>query len=425
MRAQAPPQGPIVQVQPGTGQPAAPAPSERPSIAVLPFVNLGGDPQQEYFSDGITEDIMTELSRFSELLVISRNSTFQYKGRAVDVRQIGRELGVRYVFEGSLRRAGDRVRVNAQLVETATGAQRWAERYDRKLEDVFAVQDEVVRTIVTILAVQVIKAETERTLLKPPATWKAYDYYLRGADTYASGLSERATASLYEGRRLLEQSLSLDPGYARAYVILARSYVYTYLEPRNGDYLDPAGLNRAHELAQKAVQLDPNLPQARVPLGFVLLLKRQHAAGIAEFEQALSLNPNFTDHTFGLGLVFAGQPSKAIEVLQANMRLDPFQNATRLAFMGNAYYMLRRYAEAVPPLRECATRMPNLRISHLWLAAAHAQMGQLAEARAEAAEVLRIEPNFAIDRWKCTAVYKDPRDTEHLLDGLRKAGLPS
>src|SRR5262245_56837626 len=210
-----------VQAAPGDSRPAGPRPLERPSIAVLPFANLSGDPQQEYFSDGITEDIMTELSRFSELLVISRNSTFQYKGRAVDARQIGRELGVRYVLEGSIRRAGDRVRVNVQLAETATGAQRWSERYDRKLEDVFTVQDEVVRTIATILVSHVIRAETERTLLKPPATWEAYDYYLRGVETYFAGLPEGRTALIYEGRRLLKQSLSLDPGYARAYAILA------------------------------------------------------------------------------------------------------------------------------------------------------------------------------------------------------------
>ena len=154
------------------------------------------------------------------------------------------------------------------------------------------------------------------------------------------------------------------------------------------------------------------------------MFKRLHEAAIAAYLQAASLNPNFTDHSFGLGLVFAGQPSRAIEVLQANLRLDPFQTPTRLGYLGNAYYMLKRYAEAVPPLRECASRLPNFRISHLWLAAAYAQMGQLVEAKAEAAEVLRIEPGFAIGKWKCTAVYKDPKDTEHLLDGLRNAGLP-
>jgi adenylate cyclase len=169
-------------------------PSDGACVAVLPFANLSGDLQQEYFSDGITEDIITELSRFSELLVIARNSTFQYKGKAVDVRQIGRELGARYVLEGSIRRAGDRIRINAQLIDAVTGIHRWAERYDRELSDVFAVQDEVARTIVAILAAHVTKAETDRTFLKPPATWEAYDYYLRGAETFWYGLTDRTIA---------------------------------------------------------------------------------------------------------------------------------------------------------------------------------------------------------------------------------------
>ena len=165
---------------------SAPTLIDRPSIAVLAFTNMSGDPSQDYFSDGITEDIITELSRFAELLVIARNSSFRYKGQSVDVRQVGRELGVRYVLEGSVRRAGDRIRISAQLIDAATGAHRWAERYDRKLEDVFAVQDEVARTIVAVLAVHVNKAETERVLAKPPATWQAYDYYLRAADSCGS-----------------------------------------------------------------------------------------------------------------------------------------------------------------------------------------------------------------------------------------------
>jgi adenylate cyclase len=405
------------------GQAPAPLP-DRPSIAVLPFLNLSGDAQQEYFTDGMTEDIITELSRFSELLVIARNSTFQYKGKAVDIRQTGRELGARYVLEGSIRRTGDRVRINAQLIDAVTGAHRWAERYDREIGDVFAVQDEVARSIVTILAAHVNKAEAERTLLKPPATWEAYDYYMRGAEAFLVHARERTAASLYETRRLLERSLSIDPCYARAYALLSRTYVLGYLEPVDDAYLNPAGLDRAHELAMKGVQLDGNLPMAHSQLGWVLINQGRHDVGIAEFERAISLNPNFTDYQFGHGLVFAGQAARAIEEIQVNLRLDPFQNAARLGYMGHAYYMLKRYAEAVPPLRECAARMPNLRIVHLWQTAACAQLAQFTEVRSAMAEVLRIEPGFTIDRWKCTAPYKNPDDAEHLFDGLRKAGLP-
>jgi adenylate cyclase len=391
---------------------------------VLPITNLSGDPQQEYFSDGITDDIITELSRFSELLVIARNSTFQYKGKAIDIRQIGRELGARYLLEGSIRRTGDRVRFNAQLIDAETGAHRWAERYDRELKDLFEVQDEVVHSIVTIIVAYVTRAETERTLLKQPASWQAYDYYLRGVEMYSLHLRDVTTTEIYEARRLLEQSLALDPDYARAYATLSRSYVRTYLEPVDGDYLNPAGLERAHKLVEKAVRLEPNLPMAHSQLGWVLVFKNRHDEAIAEFERALSLNPNFTDYQFGLSLVFAGEPAKAIEVLKANLRLDPFENAGRLGYMGHAHYMLKSYPEAAAALRECTSRIPNLRIVHLWLAAAYIQSGRLVEAKTEAAEVLRIEPNFTIARWKCTAPYKDPKDAEHLFDGLRRAGLP-
>jgi adenylate cyclase len=394
------------------------------SVAVLPFVNLSGDPQQDYFSDGITEDIITELSRFSELLVIARNSTFQYKGKAIDVRQIGRELGARYVLEGSIRRDGNRVRINAQLIDAATGAHRWAERYHRELIDVFALQDEVARTIVAILAAHVNKAETERALLKPPATWEAHDYYLRGAEAYFLHLRRRAAAPLYDARRLLEHSLSIDPDYARAYGMLSWTHVHTYLEPLDGDYLSSAALDRAHELAKMAVHLDANLPQAHAQLGWVLLFKRQFDAAIAEFERAFALNPNLIDHRFAYALVNAAEPARAIQVLEANMRLDPFPFPVRSGYLGHAYFMLRRYDEAVPLLRECAARAPKLQIAHLWLAAACAQIGQLAEARTAAAEVLRINPAFTIENWKCQAAYRHSTDAEHLFDGLRKAGLP-
>jgi adenylate cyclase len=413
----------VPQIQAGAAREFGPL-RDRPSIAVLPFVNLSGDAQQEYFSDGITEDIITELSRFSELLVIARNSTFQHKGKSLDIRQIGRELGARYVMEGSIRRDGDRVRITAQLIDAVSGAHRWAERYDREIKDVFAIQDEVARTIVALLAAHVNKAEAERTLLKPPATWEAYDCYMRGADICSLHSRTGVVASLYEARRLLEQSLAIDPAYARAYAMLSWTHWWTYVEPLDSDYLNPVGLDRALELAKKAVQLDPDLPQAHAQLGWILVFTRRHEEAIAAFERAFALNPNFVNNRFALTLIFAGQPATAVNVLQANTRLDPFQRDTWLGFMANACYMLKRYREAVPLLREYGSRAPNVQIVHIWLAAAYAQLGQLAEARMEAAEVLRMNPDFTIARWKVTAVYKNPEDAEHLLDGLRKAGLP-
>src|SRR5258707_403947 len=398
---------------------------DRPSVAVLPFVNLSGDPQQDYFSDGITEDIITELSRFSELLVIARNSSFQYKGKAVDIRQVGRELGARYVLEGSVRRSGDRIRITAQLVDAVTGVHRWAERYDRELVEVFAVQDEVARAIVAILAAHVNRAEIERALLNPPASWEAYDYYLRGAEAFFLHQNRRTKASLHEARRLLEQALAIDPDYARAAAVLSQTHVYAYYEPFDGDYLSPAALDRALELAETAVTLDPRLPQAHAQLWKGLIFNCHDDAAIAEFERAFALNPNFIDYRYARALIYAGEPARAIKVLEANIRLDPFQPlAYSLGFRGLANYMLKRYGEAVRLLRECVSRQPNLQWPHLWLASSYAQSGQLEEARKQATEVLRINPGFTIESWKRILVYKDPKDVEHRLDGLRKAGLP-
>ena len=398
---------------------------DKPSIAVLPFTNLSGDPKENYFSDGITEDIITELSRFSELFVIARNSSFQYKGKAVDARQVGRELGVRYVLEGSIRRSADWIRISVQLIDALTSTHRWAERYDRQLEDVFAVQDEVARTIVAILAAHVNKAETERALNKTPETWQAYDYYLRAVDRHASFWSSFKATELYEVRRLLEQSIAFDPNYARAYARLAWTHVNAWLNSLDGDHLNPAALDRAYHLARKAVQLDPNLPQAHADLGFVLIRRGQHEAAVAEFERSMALNPNFTDWRFADVLVYAGHSARAIEVVERHMRLDPFYVPSAPGFLGFAHYMLRQYSQALPLLRECVSRAPNLRGGHVWLAASYAQLGNIEDARAEASEVLRIEPKWTIKGTQARlSIFKRTEDAEHFFDGLRKAGLP-
>jgi adenylate cyclase len=398
---------------------------DRPSVAVLPFANLSGDPEQDYFSDGITEDIITELSRFSELLVIARNSSFQYKGKTLDMRQVGRELGALYILEGSVRRSGDCIRITAQLVDAVTGTHRWAERYDRELRDVFAVQDEMARTIVALLAAHVNRAETERVLLKPPAAWGAYDYCLRGAEAFFLHSNSFTKASLYDARRLFKQSLAIDPGYARAAAMLSWTHLRAYLEPFDGDYLSLAALDRAGGLAETAVRLDARLPEARAQLGHVFLFKGQYDAAIAEFQRAFALNPNFIDYNrYVRALMCIGEPACAIKVFEANMRLDPLQPVSAFGLMGQANYMLKRYGDAVRLLRECTSRLPNVQWFRVWLASAYAQLGQLEEARAEAAEVLRINPGFTIETWKRLAVYKDPKDVEHRLDGVRKAGLP-
>jgi adenylate cyclase len=409
-------------LRPSLSYPAMP---DKPSIAVLAFTNMSGDPGQDYFSDGITEDIITGLSRFSELFVIARNSSFQYKGRSPDIRQVGRELGVRYVLEGSIRRADDRIRISAQLVDAVTGAHRWAERYDRELKDVFAVQDEVSRAIVAILVAQVNKAEAERTLLKPPATWQAYDFFMRASAIYSAVRSSFNIADLYEARQLLERSISLDPNYARAYATLSYTHLFAWTNPVDEDFLNPAALERAHQFARKAVQLDPNLPIAHACLGLVLTFQGHHEQSVAAYEKAIALNANFTDWRFGLTLQRAGEPARATQVIAAHMRYDPFYLPVAAGHLGLARYMLKEYSEALPPFRECSSRAPDMSLGHVWLAATLAQLGQLDEARAEAAEVLRLDPKYTIDgTQRRLDLFKRPEDAEHLFDGLRKAGLP-
>jgi adenylate cyclase len=398
---------------------------DKPSIAVLPFTNLSGDNEQEYFSDGITEDIITELSRFSELLVIASNSSFELKGSAFDVRQIGRELGVHYVLEGSIRKIGDHVRITAKLVDAITGAHRWAERYDREMKDVFAVQDDVARTIVSILAAHVGKAEVERTRGKPPPTWQAYDYYLQGRDAFASFLTSYRAVDLYDARQLLQGALSIDRNYARAHAVLSNIYLCAWLHPLDDDYLNAAALERAHQVARKAVQLDPNLPVAHEHLGLVLTFMGQHEESIGAFERATALNPNFSNWRFGFALIRAGEAERAIGVMGEIMRLDPFYPAAAAGSFGFAYYMLKRYADAVPWLLECTSRAPDFRAGHAWRAANHARLGQPDEAQREIAEVLRLDPTFTIDgKHRRLTPFRLSDDAEHFFDGLRKAGLP-
>ena len=397
---------------------------DKPSIAVLAFTNMSGDPGQDYLSDGITEDIITDLSRFSELLVIARNSSFQYKGQSVDIRQIGRQLGVRYVLEGSIRRAGDRIRISAQLIDTTTGAHRWADRYDRKLDETFAVQDDVVRTIAAVLAVQVNWAETERALAKPPAVWLAYDHYLRAAHTLALFNSSFDKVELLQARRGLERALAIDPNYARAHAALSRSSMELWIRRWDDSRPWTAAIEAAHRSAREAVRLAPNLSDAHVALGWALSYMRQHEAALTEFERATQLNPNFTDYHFAFTLLVAGEPVKAIQTLEAHMRLDPFYQARTTAMLGFAYYLLGRYLDALPHLQEAASRAPNHGHSRRYLAAAYAQLGQLDKAREEAAEALRIEPWFRINQGIFATICKRPDDAEHFSRGLREAGFP-
>lgn len=398
--------------------------ANRASIAVLAFTDMNGDPSQEYFSDGITDDIITELSRFSELLVIARNSTFQYKGKAVDIRQIGLELGARYVLEGSIRHVGDRVRISAQLVDAASGGHRWAERYDRRLEDVLSLQADVARTIVAVLAAHVNKAEAEQALSKPATIWLAHDHYLRATHTLASYHRSLNKLELHDARCTFRQALAIDPNYARAHAGLSTTYASSWIHQWDDDCRWQVALDHARDCAYRAVQLDPNLPHAHVALGWALTHKRQHDEALAAFNRASVLNPNITDFRFASALVFAGEHVKAIETVERILRLDPFFDGHPLANLGCAHYMLKQYAEALPHLFESISRSPNSRFAHLVLAATYARLGRLDKARSETAEVLRIDPACKIEHLPTVNSLKLPGDLKHFSDGLRLAGLP-
>ena len=399
---------------------------DKPSIAVLAFENLSGDPAQEYFADGISDDIITELSRFSDLFVIARNSSFRYKGKAVDLRQVGRELGVRHVLEGSVRRGGARVRVNAQLTDAGTGIHRWAQRYDQELKDVFAIQDDVARTIAANLVAHVNVAEAERTLLKPPATWQAYDHYMRASAAWISFQSSWQIEHLLETRRHLADSLSIDPKYARGYAMLSSTHRVAWLNPLNDEYLSPTALDLAIKLARTAIALNPSLPEAYAELGYNIIRKRDFDAATAAAERAIALNPTFADYRLAQVFFSVGEPAKAISIAKAQMRLDPFHPHFAPLMAGVAHYLLKEYHDAQHWLSEAIGRAPNHQYGHAFLAATYAQLGRLEDAHAEAAEVLRLNPQYSIGRTqKRVSNLKRAEDMEHLVDGLRKAGLPA
>lgn len=399
---------------------------DRPSIAILPFANFSPDPSQDYFADGVVEDITTALSRFSELFVIARNSSLQYKGRAVDVRQVGRELGVRYVLEGSIRKAGPRLRITVQLIDAVTTAHVWAENFDRAIEDMVAIQDELVGAIAAILTAQVRKAEAVRARGRPPANWQSHDHYYLAVEAVAAALATFDVGYVDEARKHVERALALDPLSARAYVLLSKTYAMVWINNLNQDHLGPAALDKAELHARKAVELDPNLPEAHAMLGYVLIWRRKIDPAIAAFERSIALNPNYSDWRFGWALLLAGEPQRAIDALKAYMRLDPFHGPMPWFFVGVGHFMLKDYQEAVVVLTDYVSHAPTpSQYGYACLAAAHAQLDQPDKAQAAVVEAMRMNPDFTISGTaRRLAMFKSAEDDAHFFGALRKAGLP-
>jgi adenylate cyclase len=397
--------------------PGLPLP-DKPSLVVLPFVNLSGNPEQEYFNDGITEDLTTDLSKLSGLFVIARNSAFTYKGKAVKVEDVRKELGVRYMVEGSIRKVGDRARFTVQLIDTTTGHQLWAERYDRPLTDIFAVQDEIVQQIVTTLKLQLTLAEQGILTRKGTNNLAAYDAYLHGLESYLR-LTQEANA---QARQMGERAIELDPQYAQAYTLLGRTYLREWMWRWSQD---PQTLEQALALAQKAIALDGSLPMAHRLLAYVYLRKKQHEEAIAEAKRALALDPNDSDgyETLGEILSFAGRPAEALGLVEQALRLNPRQPVSLLWLSGRVYSLMGRYEEAIATLKKVITRNPNHLSAHNDLAVVYIDLGREEEARAEVAEILRVNPKFSLKVAQDIPL-KDPAVLEHWLDNLRKAGLP-
>jgi adenylate cyclase len=397
--------------------PAAPRPSALPSIAVLPFTNMGGDPEQDYFADGLTEDLITELSRFQELRVIARNSVMTYKGKPVRVQEVGQDLGVRYVLEGSVRRAGARIRITAQLIEAATGHHLWAERFDRDIADIFDVQDEVTSRIVATLAGKLTESERRRARSGQTENLEAYECVLRGREFW-----ERFTPEANrEARRLYEKAIELDPDYARAYASLA----WTYLVEHSERWASPGEqpLERALEIARKGVTVNPASHSNRLALGQVCLTNGLHDEALDALETAINLNPNDADgYVFmGQALSWVGRSDEAIELIEKARRLNPAAPRWYASYLGMAYYLSRRYEEAVAALRRANPLGP---MAYRWLAACYAQQGRAEDAQAAAQEYLKRAPNYSLVAHLETMPFQHAQDREHYIEGLRKAGLP-
>jgi TolB-like protein len=394
---------------------------DRPAIAVLPFINMSGDPEQEYFSDGISEDIITALSKLRWFFVIARNSSFTYKGKAVHMKQIAAELGVGYVIEGSVRRSGDRLRITAQLNDATTGSHIWAEHYDRGLADVFAVQDEITEAIVATIEPQIYAAENFRARRKPPDSMDAWDLLMRGLSHYWRVTRQDNLVA----QALLEKAIAIDSGYGQALGVLAASYAFS----AHMGWVDMAtAMPTAERAAQAAIRADNEDPWAHHALGYVYLLERRFDDSLAEYELALRLNPNFAQAQgfYSLSLSYSGHWQKAVQAAERALLLsprDPF-SAVYNGIAAYAQFVGRNYEEAMNLSHESVRQRGDFVGAYRVLAAAAGMAGEAEVAAAAVQELRRAQPNVSLEWIASQMPIKNDADREHYLEGLRCAGLP-
>jgi len=392
---------------------------DKPSIAVLPFINISEDPNQEYFSDGLTEQIITNLSKLPELFVIARNSSFTYKGKPVKVKQVSEELGVKYVLEGSVQKSGNRVRITAQLVDATVGHHLWAERYDRELGDVFALQDEITMKVLTALRVKLTGGEQARISARNTDNIDAYLKFLQAVHHHRKTHQEGNILA----RKLCEEAIALDPNFADPYRLLAWTHLWDVWFGWSKSSRD--SFKKAVELAEKSLALDNTNADAVALVGHMSLLKRQHEKAIAEGERSISLAPNAANiyQLLAATLRFSGRAAEAIPLLKKAIRLEPYTPANFYFQLGMAYNFTGQYDEAIAVLKKALKRTPDHLLSLIGLTEAYSLADRMEEARVTAAELLRVNPKFSVANLEKKAPYKYKADLELAMDAMRKAGL--
>ncbi len=407
----------------GTPSPEKPLPlPDKPSIAVLAFDNMSGDPEQEYFSDGIAEDLTTALSRFDWLFVIARNSAFAYKGEAVDVKRVGRELGVRYVLEGSVRRAGNRVRINAQLVDAGADRHVWAERFDRQIDDVFELQDDIVASIAATVGPEITLAEIERARTKRPDTLDTWDHYLRAIAAYHRMTKDDVAIAI----SLLEKAIQVEPEFANAYALLG--LCHTHIGARG--WVRPArqAFEEARRFAEEAVRLAPSSPETNQALAMVLMMTGQAEQAITAARRAIDLNPNYADAYAVLGhaLTFCGDLEGGLAACHRAERGSPRDSRGSWLYdeMGHAYFMLGDYEKAIEVSKKGLHQDPSVFGTLVTLAGAYAHLGREDDARRYVDELLRVIPRYTLRAVRKNPMFVHPELIDKLVESLRLAGLP-